>query len=40
MGPYPVDAVRQLFEAEPTEAFAFAARRNEPRFAEIDEMLR
>jgi predicted dehydrogenase len=38
MGPYPINAVRQLFQAEPVEAFAFAARKNEPRFAEIDEM--
>ena len=39
MGPYPINAVRHLFAAEPTEAFAFAHRRPEPRFAEIDEMI-
>jgi glucose-fructose oxidoreductase len=38
MGPYPINAVRHLFQAEPIETFAFAARKNEPRFAEIDEM--
>ena len=39
MGPYPINAVRQLFRAEPTEVFAYAARKaGEERFAEIDEM--
>ncbi len=40
MGPYPINAVRQLFRAEPTEVFAYAARKaGEERFAEIDEMV-
>ncbi|MBV9127169.1 MAG: Gfo/Idh/MocA family oxidoreductase [Verrucomicrobia bacterium] len=40
MGPYPINAVRQLFRAEPTEAFAFAAaKKGEPRFTEVEEML-
>lgn len=40
MGPYPINAVRQLFRAEPTEAFAYAARKaGEARFAEIEEMV-
>ena len=40
MGPYPINAVRQLFRAEPTEVFAYAARKaGEPRFAEIEEMV-
>ncbi len=39
MGPYPINAVRHLFAAEPTEAFALMHRRDEPRFAEIPEMI-
>jgi predicted dehydrogenase len=39
MGPYPINAVRQLFEAEPTEAFAYNVIKTEPRFAEVDEMI-
>ena len=38
MGPYPINAVRQLFEAEPTEVFACSASSKEERFEEIDEM--
>ena len=39
MGPYPLNAVRQLFEAEPTEVFAQTASLKEPRFAQIQEMI-
>ena len=39
MGPYPLNAVRQLFEAEPTEVFAQTASLKEPRFTEIQEMI-
>lgn len=40
MGPYPINAVRQLFRAEPTGVFAYAARKaGEARFAEIEEMV-
>ena len=39
MGPYPINAARQLFEAEPTEVFAVSASLKEPRFAEIEEMV-
>lgn len=39
MGPYPINAARQLFEAEPTEVFAFSASLKETRFAEIEEMV-
>ena len=39
MGPYPINAVRQLFQAEPTEVFAFRASKAEPRFREIEEMM-
>ena len=39
MGPYPINAVRQLFESEPTEVFAFRASKDEPRFKEIEEMM-
>ncbi len=39
MGPYPINAVRQIFQAEPTEVFAFRASKPEPRFAEIEEMV-
>jgi predicted dehydrogenase len=38
MGPYPINAVRHLFRAEPLEVFAFSARKEERRFDEIDEM--
>ena len=39
MGPYPLNAVRQLFEAEPTEVYAQTASLKEPRFTEIQEMV-
>ena len=39
MGPYPINAVRQLFQAEPTEVFAFCENNGEPRFEEIEEMM-
>ncbi len=39
MGPYPINAVRQLFQAEPTEVFAFRASKDEPRFKEVEEMM-
>ncbi len=39
MGPYPINAVRQLFETEPTRVFAFTASKDEPRFAEVEEMI-
>ena len=39
MGPYPINAVRQLFQAMPTEVFAFRASKPEPRFEEIEEMV-
>ena len=39
MGPYPINAVRQLFQAMPTEVFAFRASKAEPRFKEIEEMI-
>jgi predicted dehydrogenase len=38
MGPYPINAARHLFRAEPLEVFAFSARKEERRFDEIDEM--
>jgi predicted dehydrogenase len=38
MGPYPINAARHLFGAEPLEVFAFSARKEERRFDEIDEM--
>ena len=39
MGPYPINAVRQLFQSMPTEVFAFRASLPEPRFKEIEEMI-
>ena len=39
MGPYPINAVRQLFQAMPTEVFAFRASKPEPRFQEVEEMI-
>ncbi len=39
MGPYPINAVRQLFESEPTEVSASTASLKEPRFNEIEEMI-
>ena len=39
MGPYPINAVRQLFQAEPTEVFAFRESKDEPRFREVEEMM-
>jgi glucose-fructose oxidoreductase len=38
MAPYPINAARHLFRAEPLEVFAFSARKEERRFDEIDEM--
>jgi predicted dehydrogenase len=38
MGPYPINAARHLFRAEPLEVFGFSARKEERRFDEIDEM--
>ncbi|HWO48105.1 MAG TPA: Gfo/Idh/MocA family oxidoreductase, partial [Solirubrobacterales bacterium] len=39
LGIYCLNAVRQLFDAEPEEAFAWKATRKEPRFADSYEML-
>lgn len=39
MGPYPINAARQLFQDEPTEVFAFRASKPEPRFSEVEEMI-
>lgn len=39
MGTYPINAARLFFGAEPIEAIAFADSLEEPRFAEIDEMM-
>lgn len=39
MGPYPINAVRQIFQAMPTEVFAFRASKPEARFKEIEEMI-
>jgi predicted dehydrogenase len=38
MGPYPINAARHIFRAEPLEVFAFSGRKEERRFDEIDEM--
>jgi predicted dehydrogenase len=38
IGIYCINAARYLFRAEPTEVFAFSAKNDEPRFAEVDEM--
>ncbi len=37
MGPYPINAVRNLFEDEPTEAFAVGVRHPEAGFGEFDD---
>jgi predicted dehydrogenase len=37
MGPYPINGVRNLFEDEPTEAFATATRHPESRFPNLDD---
>ncbi len=37
MGPYPVNAVRNLFEDEPTEAFAVGTRHPESGFGDFDD---
>ena len=37
MGPYPLNAVRNLFEAEPTEAFALAARHPDSQLGNLDD---
>jgi predicted dehydrogenase len=37
MGPYPINGVRNLFEAEPTEAFATATRHPESKFPNLDD---
>ena len=39
MGPYPINAVRQLFESEPTEVSASTASLKEPRFEQVEEMI-
>jgi predicted dehydrogenase len=39
MGPYPINAVRQLFQAEPIEVFAFSETCSEARFSEVEEMI-
>jgi glucose-fructose oxidoreductase len=39
MGIYCVNAARTLFRSEPTEAFAFTAKGDGPRFSGVDEML-
>ena len=39
MGPYPINAVRNLFGAEPIEAFGRTASRKDPRFAEVPEIV-
>jgi predicted dehydrogenase len=39
MGPYPINAARMFFGAEPIEVFAFRANSGEKRFAEIEEMV-
>lgn len=38
LGPYPLNAVRQLFEAEPVEVFAFNTMGVDARSEEVDEM--
>ncbi len=38
MGIYCINAVRYLFQSEPTEVFAFSANNKEKRFEKIDEM--
>lgn len=38
IGIYCINAARNLFQAEPTEVFAFAASSNDKRFAEVPEM--
>ena len=37
MGPYPLNAVRNLFEAEPTEAFAYAVRHADSQLGGLDD---
>ena len=37
MGPYPINAVRNLFEAEPVEAFATGTRHPEAGFSDFDD---
>ena len=37
MGPYPINGVRNLFEAEPTEAFALGTRHPEAGFGDFDD---
>lgn len=39
MGPYPINAARQLFESEPAEVSASTASLKEPRFEQIEEMI-
>jgi len=39
MGPYPINGVRNLFGAEPLEAFARTASRDDARFAEVPEIV-
>ncbi len=37
MGPYPINAARNLFEAEPTETFAMGTRHHEAGFGDFDD---
>ncbi len=39
MGPYPINGVRNLFGAEPIEAFGRTASRKDPRFTEVPEIV-
>ena len=39
IGIYCINAARYIFRAEPYEAFAVSASRNDPRFAEVEEMV-
>ena len=39
MGPYPLNAVRNLFGAEPTEAFAIAARHLDSQLGQLDDTI-
>jgi glucose-fructose oxidoreductase len=38
LGIYCINAARYLFQEEPVEVFAYSARKDDPRFKEIDEM--
>jgi len=39
MGPYPINGVRNLFEDEPTEAFAIATRHPDSGFGDVDDTI-